>query len=62
MNGLSAQIESLGIGSIMNVPLAYRGRRLGTMNIAHDAGWFTEKDAAAGRLISPFVAMSLLTE
>ena len=57
-----ALIESLGIGSIMNVPLAYRGRRLGTMNISHDAGWFSEQDAAAGRLIAPYVVMSLLAE
>jgi hypothetical protein len=53
-------IFSLGIGSIMNVPLAYRGRRLGTMNISHESGWFTETDAAAGRLIAPFVVPSLL--
>jgi GAF domain-containing protein len=54
-------IASLGIGSIMNVPLAWNGRRLGTMNISHDADWFTEQDAAAGRLIAAFVAPSLLT-
>jgi hypothetical protein len=55
-----ALIFSLGIGSIMNIPLGYGGRRLGTMNISHDAGWFTEQDAAAGRLIAPYVVMSLL--
>ena len=53
-------IFSLGIGSIMNVPLAYGGRRLGTMNISHEAGWFTEDDAHAGLLIAPFVVPSLL--
>jgi len=57
-----ALIASLGVGSIMNVPLGYRGRRLGTMNISHEAGWFTERDAVAGRLIAPFVVMSLLDE
>jgi len=57
-----ALIFSLGIGSIMNIPLAYRGRRLGTMNISHDAGWFSEQDAATGRLIAPCVVMSLLAE
>lgn len=55
-------IASLGIGSIMNVPLAWNGRRLGTMNISHDADWFTEQDAAAGRLIAAFVVPSLLTD
>jgi len=53
-------IFGLGIGSIMNIPLGYDGRRLGTMNISHDAGWFTEQHAAAGRLIAPYVVMSLL--
>jgi GAF domain-containing protein len=53
-------IFGLGVGSIMNIPLGYDGRRLGTMNISHDADWFTEQDAAVGRLIAPYVAMSLL--
>ena len=57
-----ALIASLGIGSIMNVPLAYRGRSLGTMNVSHEAGWFTAQDAAAGRLIAALVAPSLLTD
>jgi len=55
-----ALIASLGIGSIMNVPLAYRGRRLGTMNISHEAGWFTDQHAAAARLIAPFLVPPLL--
>lgn len=53
-------IASLGIGSIMNMPLAYRGRRLGTMNISHEAGWFTDQDAAAALLIAPFLVPSLV--
>ena len=53
-------IFSLGIGSIMNVPLAYLGRRLGTMNISHESGWFTAQHAAAARLIAPFVVPTLL--
>lgn len=55
-----ALIASLGIGSIMNIPLAYRGRRLGTMNISHQAGWFTDRDAGVGRLIAPFLVPPLL--
>lgn len=57
-----ALIESLGIGSIMNVPLSYAGRRLGTMNISHDAGWFTEQDVSAGQLIAAFVVPLLLMQ
>jgi GAF domain-containing protein len=55
-----ALIESLGIGAIMNVPIACAGRRLGTMNISHEAGWFIADDAHAGRLIAPFLVPSLL--
>jgi GAF domain-containing protein len=55
-------IESLGIGSIMNIPLAFQGRRLGTMNISHDAGWFSDDDAAAGKLIASFVVPSLIAD
>ncbi|HUH95255.1 MAG TPA: GAF domain-containing protein [Casimicrobiaceae bacterium] len=53
-------IFSLGIGAIMNVPLAHGGRRLGTMNISHEADWFTDEDAAAGLLIAPFIVPSLI--
>ena len=55
-------IESLGIGSIMNIPIAWAGRRLGTMNISHEAEWFTAQDEAAGRMIAPFLVPSLLAE
>src|SRR4051794_8086491 len=55
-------IFSLGIGSIMNIPLAYRGRRLGTMNISHDAGWFSDDDAASAKLIASFVVPSLIAD
>jgi GAF domain-containing protein len=55
-------IASLGVGSIMNIPLAWRGRRVGTMNVSHEAGWFTGQDAEAGRLIAAFVVPSLLDD
>jgi len=55
-------IFSLGIGSIMNIPLAHADRRFGTMNISHEAGWFTDEHAAAGRLIAAFVVPSLIEQ
>jgi GAF domain-containing protein len=57
-----ALIESLGIGSIMNVPIAWAGQRLGTMNVSHEAGWFTTDDERTGRLIAPYVVPALLSE
>ena len=55
-------IFSLGVGSIMNVPINYRGRSLGTMNVSHDAGWFREQDAAAGRLLAALLVPALLVD
>lgn len=54
-----ALIFSLGVGSIMNVPIGYRGRRLGTMNISHETGWFRDQDAVAGRLIASVLVPAL---
>jgi hypothetical protein len=55
-------IFSLGVGSIMNVPIGYRGRRLGTMNISNEAGWFRDQDAAAGLLIASLLVPALMAE
>lgn len=55
-----ALIESLGVGSIMNVPIGWAGRRIGTMNVSHKAGWFTLQDEVAGLLIAPFLVPTLL--
>jgi GAF domain-containing protein len=57
-----ALIFSLGVGSIMNVPIAYRGRRLGIMNISNEAGWFRGQDAAAGELIAVLLVPALLVD
>jgi hypothetical protein len=55
-----ALIESLGVSAIMNVPIAWAGRSIGTMNILHEAGWFTEQHESTGRLIAPFLVPALL--
>jgi GAF domain-containing protein len=57
-----ALIFSLGVGSIMSVPIGYRGRRLGTMNISNEAGWFRDQDAADGLLIAPLLVPELMAE
>jgi GAF domain-containing protein len=53
-------IFSLGVGSIMNVPIGYRGRRLGTMNVSNEAGWFWDQDEIAGLLIAALLVPPLL--
>jgi GAF domain-containing protein len=57
-----ALIFSLGIGAIMNVPIRFRGRSLGTMNICHEAGWFTDVDRAPGRLLAGLLVPPLLAD
>jgi hypothetical protein len=53
-------IFSLGIGAIMNVPIRFRCRSLGTMNICHEAGWFTDADRTPGRLLAGLLVPLLL--
>jgi hypothetical protein len=53
-------IASLGIGSIMNVPIGLAGRRLGTMNVCHQAGWFTPGDAETGRVVAALLTPAVL--
>jgi GAF domain-containing protein len=53
-------IESLGIGSIMNVPIGVGGRRLGVMNVSHGAGWFTPDDVEEARIIAALLTPALL--
>jgi hypothetical protein len=50
-----ATIASLGLGSILNVPLVLAGRCLGTMNMLHEAGWYTDEDEATGLLLGAFL-------
>jgi GAF domain-containing protein len=54
-------IESLGIGSIMNVPIGFAGRRLGTMNVCHVADWFTPEDAETGRVVAALLTPAMLS-
>jgi GAF domain-containing protein len=55
-----ALIFSLGIGAIMNVPIRFRGRSLGTMNICAEAGWFSNADRAPGQLLASLLVPPLL--
>jgi hypothetical protein len=50
-----ATIARLGLGSILNIPLVLAGRCVGTMNLLHDAGWYTAQDEATGLLLGAFL-------
>jgi len=57
-----ATIASLGLGAVLNIPLVLAGRCLGTMNLLHEAGWYTEQDEATGLLLGAFLLPVLCYE
>jgi hypothetical protein len=50
-----ATILSLGLGSVLNIPLVLAGGCVGTMNLLHDAGWYTPQDEPTGLLLGAFL-------
>lgn len=47
-------IASLGLGSVVNLPVILRGKFVGTVNILHEAGYYTEQRIQGlGRLRLP---------
>lgn len=53
-------IFSLGIGAILNTPIRFRGRSLGTLNLCHEANWFRDEDFATGRVLAGLLVPALL--
>ena len=53
-------ILSLGLGSVINLPIVFEGRCLGTMNLLHEAGWYRPEDEETGLLLGAFLTPSLL--
>lgn len=47
-------IRSLGCESVLNVPVAWNGRTLGTINLLHRAGWYRESDIPIAETIAAF--------
>jgi GAF domain-containing protein len=55
-----ALLSQLGIDAIMNVPIRFRGRVLGTMNISHEAGHFRSEMIEPGRVFASLLVPLLL--
>jgi hypothetical protein len=53
-------ILGLGLGSIINIPIVFGGRCLGTMNLSHEAGWYRAEDERTGVLLGAFLVPALL--
>lgn len=56
-------IWSLGCESCLNMPVRWNGQTLGTLNLLHRAGWYSESDLATVRLFGHLAlpAMALIS-
>ncbi|MDH6146826.1 histidine kinase [Paraburkholderia tuberum] len=57
-----AVMTAIGLGSILNIPIAYDGVCIGTMNLTHKEGWYTSRHESIGLLIGAFLAPALLKQ
>jgi hypothetical protein len=48
-------ILGLGLGSVLNIPVVFNGRCVGTMNLLHQAGWYGPEDEPIGLLLGTFL-------
>jgi GAF domain-containing protein len=53
-------ILELGLGSVLNIPVIFEGRCVGTMNLLHQAGWYRPEDERIGLLLGAFLIPVLL--
>lgn len=56
-----ALIASLGCASVLNLPVVFDGRILGTINLLHEARWYDEADVAPGLLLAALAVPAYLT-
>jgi hypothetical protein len=52
-------LAGLGLGSMLNIPIAYDGRCVGTMNLSHQEGWYQPEHERLGLLIGSFLTTPL---
>ena len=54
-------ILSLGCESVLNLPVVFDGRVLGTVNLLHEAGWYDAADAPLGLLFAALAVPGYLS-
>jgi hypothetical protein len=54
-------MTNMGLGSILNIPIAYDGVCIGTMNLTHQESWYTTSHEELGLLIGSFLAPALIS-
>ncbi len=53
-------IRSLGCESVLNVPVRWNGRSIGTINLLHHANWYTEADIPGAEVFAALAAPGLM--
>ena len=53
-------IASLGCDSVLNMPVRFGGQTLGTLNLLHRAGWYSEADIPTTRLFAHLALPAML--
>ena len=53
-------IRSLGCESVLNVPVRWNGRSIGTLNLLHEAGWYTGEHLPAAQLFAALATPGLM--
>jgi hypothetical protein len=56
-----ALIASLGCQSVLNMPIRWRGRTVGSLNLLHEAQWYERNDVDRCRPFAQLVLPALLT-
>jgi transcriptional regulator with GAF, ATPase, and Fis domain len=53
-------MADMGLGSILNIPVAYNGECIGTMNLTHVEHWYQREHEDVGLLLGSFLAPALV--
>jgi hypothetical protein len=56
-----ALIASLGCASVLNLPVTYDGRILGTINLLHEEAWYWDEDVPIGLGFAALAVPALLS-
>jgi hypothetical protein len=54
-------MANMGLGSILNIPIAYDGECIGTMNLTHVEHWYKREHEDTGVLLGSFLAPALVS-
>jgi hypothetical protein len=53
-------IRSLGCESVLNIPVRWDGRSIGTINLLHEAGWYDEADIPVAKMFAALAAPGIM--